>query len=196
VTGADPRRPAVETHAIERIIEALWSEPGEEVYAVLDSARDPLVHAKLLATDAPSACLYEGRVPRPIAEIAPYLVKLRRDHRFTTQLIESGWGRSWGVFASAPADFETMRRHFRRFLRVEDDSGRTFVFRWYDPRILRVYLPTCTEAELRMVFGPLASYFAEDDDPDRLNVYSHRSGRFAMGRVIVSSTARHARSVA
>jgi hypothetical protein len=186
----------VETQAIETIVEALWSVPGEQVYAVLDSARDPVVHAKLIATDAHSACLYEGRVPREIAEIAPYLVQLRRDHRFTAQLLESGWGKSWGVFASAPVDFEAMRRHFRRFLRVEDDSGRTLLFRWYDPRVLREYLPTCTEAELRTVFGPIGSYFAEDDNPVRLNVYSHRSGLFTMGRAMLSSTQRHAQSVA
>ncbi len=175
----------MELRSIEAIVETLWAVPGEEVYAVLDSARDPLVHAKLIASDVHNACLYEGRIPREIAEVAPYLVKLRRDHRFTEQLLESGWGRSWGVFASAPADFETMRRHFRRFLRVEDESNKKLIFRWYDPRVLRVYLPTCTERELDMLFGPLSAYYAEDDDPARLNVYSRRSGLYSMGRVSV-----------
>jgi hypothetical protein len=175
----------VDAHAIDAIVETMWSAPGEEVYAVLDAARDPLVRAKLTATDAHSACLYEGPIPREIADVAPYLVKLGREHRFTQQLLESGWGRSWGVFASAPADFETIRRHFRRFLRVEDERGRRMLFRWYDPRVLRAYLPTCTEPELEMLFGPLASYYAEDRDPKRIHVFWRGSGRFGMGRVIV-----------
>jgi hypothetical protein len=173
----------VEERAMKAVVESLWAVPGEEVYAVLDAARDPLVHAKLLATDVRSACLYEGRIPRELAEVAPYLVKLRREHRFTEQLLESAWGRSWGVFASSPGDFEAMRRHFRRFLRVEDETGKAMIFRWYDPRVLRVYLPTCTQAELDMLFGPLSAYYAEDEDSARFNVYRRRNGLYAMGRV-------------
>jgi hypothetical protein len=168
---------------LEAVVEALWAVPGEGVYAVLDAARDPLVHAQLVASDVRSACLYEGRIPREIAEVAPYLVKLRRDHGFTEQLLESAWGKSWGVFASSSADFETLRRHFRRFLRVTDEAGRTMIFRWYDPRVLRVYLPTCTERELEMIFGPLSAYFAEDENPRRLNVYARQSGLPSMSRI-------------
>jgi hypothetical protein len=164
------------------IVEALWAVPGEDVYAVLDAARDPAVQAKLV-TSVRSVCLYEGRIPRELADVAPYMVKLLREHPFTEQLLESAWGKSWGIFASAPADFEAMRRHFRRFLRVSDEAGKPMIFRWYDPRVLRVYLPTCTEGELDMLFGPLSAYYAEDSDPGRLNVYSRRNGVCAMGRV-------------
>jgi hypothetical protein len=179
----------MEARSVEAVVEAMWSVPGEEVYALLDAARDPLVRAKLTASDVHSACLYEGPIPREIAEVAPYLVRLGREHRFTQQLLESGWGRSWGVFASTPANFETMRRHFRRFLRVEDEKGRRMLFRWYDPRVLRVYLPTCTQAELEMLFGPLTAYYAEDGSPGRLNVYRRTGGSFAMGRVILDRVA-------
>jgi len=173
----------VDAHSIAAIVETMWAVPGEEVYAVLDSARDPLVYSTLVASDARHACLYEGRIPREIAQVAPYLVKLRRDQRFSGQLLERAWGNSWGVFASATADFEAMRRHFRRFLRVEDDSGKTLLFRWYDPRVLRVYLPTCSERELEMLFGPLSAYYVEGAESTRLNVYARRNGLYAMGRV-------------
>jgi hypothetical protein len=62
------------------------------------------------------------------------------------------------------------------------------IFRWYDPRVLRVYLPTCTENELDMLFGPLSSYFVEDGEHARLNVYSRRAGVYSMGRVLVEKT--------
>ena len=173
----------MEARSTEAIIETFWATPGEHVYAVLDSARDPAVRAKLIASDVHSVCLYEGTIPRELAEVAPYLVKLQRNHRFTEQILESAWGRSWGIFVRSPVDFETVRRHFRRFLRVADEAGKTLIFRYYDPRVLRVYLPTCTDLELDMLFGPLSAYFAEDASPDRLNVYSRRSGVYAMGRV-------------
>ena len=175
----------MDARSIDAIVETLWAVPGEEVVAVLDAARDPAVRAKLMATDVLSACLYEGRIPRELAEVAPYLVKLRREHRFTRLLLESAWGKSWGIFASAPADFETLRRHFRRFLRVTNEEGRTLIFRYYDPRVMRVYLPTCTGGELDTLFGPLSAYFTEDEDARLLNVYSRRNGMYMMGRQLL-----------
>jgi hypothetical protein len=177
----------VKGHSIEIIATAMWTQPGEQVYAVLDAARDPRALAGLLAHDVRHACLYEGRIPREIAAVAPYLVQMRRGHRYTEQLLESSWGGSWGVFASSAGDFEAMRRHFRRFLRAEDESGKKMLFRWYDPRVLRVYLPTCTPRELDAMFGPLSAYYVEDEDPTRLNVYSRHGESYSMARVEVGS---------
>lgn len=57
-----------------------------------------------------------------------------------------------------------LRRHFRRFLRVTDEQGQPLMFRYYDPRVLRVYLPTCTAEELALVFGPVSAYLIEDGE--------------------------------
>ena len=74
-----------------------------------------------------------------------------------------GWGQSWGVFVRIK-DPSNLRSHLRGFLRVKDESGRFLLFRYYDPRVLRVYLPTCLPHELRTVFGPISSYLVEDED--------------------------------
>ncbi len=39
------------------------------------------------------------------------------------------------------------------------------IFRYYDPRVLRVYLPTCLAPELRTVFGPVRRFLLESEDP-------------------------------
>ncbi|MCK7510897.1 MAG: DUF4123 domain-containing protein [Desulfobacterales bacterium] len=57
-----------------------------------------------------------------------------------------------------------LRTHFRRFLMVHDSDGKPLYFRYYDPRVLRVYLPTCTSQELKTVFGPVESFLVEDED--------------------------------
>ena len=54
-------------------------------------------------------------------------------------------------------------RHFRQFLRVRDEAGREFFFRFYDPRVLRVYLPTCNSEELRTFFGPVELFSMEGE---------------------------------
>ena len=38
------------------------------------------------------------------------------------------------------------------------------LFRYYDPRVLRAYLPTCDESELRAVFGPIRAFWMEARD--------------------------------
>jgi hypothetical protein len=56
---------------------------------------------------------------------------------------------------------ETLRRHLKSLLIVKDQRGRRLLFRYYDPRALRVYLPTCWPAELEAVFGPVKAYLVE-----------------------------------
>jgi hypothetical protein len=51
---------------------------------------------------------------------------------------------------------------------VHDPKGQSLVFRYYDPRVLRVYLPTCTREELRTVFGPIECFWTEAESSDTL----------------------------
>src|SRR3982750_2747742 len=124
---------------IDRLREILWpaaaGRPSGEVYALLDGARDPRIYPILSRSLTDSCCLYTGELPRALAEVAPYLVALGRDSKLTAGLTEGGWGQSWGVFLSSTAILQDLRRHFRRFLRVQDESGRRLIFRFYDPRV-------------------------------------------------------------
>ena len=44
---------------------------------------------------------------------------------------------------------------------MRDPQGRTLLFRYYDPRVLRTYLPTCRADELEQIFGPIDALVAE-----------------------------------
>jgi hypothetical protein len=61
-----------------------------------------------------------------------------------------------------------VRRHLRTLFRVKDETGRILIFRWYDPRVLRAYLPTCLPAELHTFFGPIERFYCEGEDPGSL----------------------------
>ena len=58
--------------------------------------------------------------------------------------------------------------HLRTFLKVYGPDLKPLYFRYYDPRVLRVYLPTCNDQELQTVFGPVLRYLLEDEDPATL----------------------------
>ena len=80
---------------------------------------------------------------------------------------------------------EALHRHFRRLLRVQDERGVRMLFRFYDPRVLRVYLPTCRPGELEQVFGPVEFFLTEADEPDRILEFRHQRGTLAQGEVHV-----------
>lgn len=47
-------------------------------------------------------------------------------------------------------------------------EGREVYFRYYDPRVLRLFLPTCTPEEINTFFGPVACFLMEAEEPDIL----------------------------
>ncbi len=150
----------------QRLIEALWPKGSSsvEVWTILDAARDPKIYGAVEGTFLEKCCLFSGDLPWQLQMTAPYLVQLRSDDRLTRFISEHGFGQAWGIFFRSDAGIKTLRRHFRGFLRVKDQRGRRLLFRYYDPRVMRLYLPTCTRSELETVFGPVREYLLEDED--------------------------------
>lgn len=153
------------------VLEALWP-PGQPaslgVFAILDGARDERIYGAVDGTRLPKDCLYSGDLPWQMQMTAPYLVQLDREDRFTRRVLADGWGNSWGTFLRTETGIKQLRRHLRQFLRVRDERGHRLIFRYYDPRVLRVYLPTCTPGELETFFGPIHSFVMEGESPEEI----------------------------
>jgi len=107
-----------------------------------------------------------------MAEVAPYLVKLQKGHKFTEWLIDNYVGKHWGIFAISSASMVDVRKHFRTFLMVQGPDGKSVYFRYYDPRVLRLYLPTCNAEETSQVFGPIDSFWLEDESQHKVLSFS------------------------
>jgi hypothetical protein len=165
----------------EDVIDVLWRQTPRQaptsVYAILDAAREERIYPAVQSFDGEMCCLYRGELDADLASAAPYLLRLEQPAPFTAWLITQGWGQSWGIFLQSAAPLDELRRHFRRFLMVYDHTGKPMYFRYYDPRVLRVYLPTCTPSELATLFGPVARYVVEDEDPDSLLQFGVRGGK-------------------
>ena len=170
---------AVARNLRERLLDALWPAglpPRMSVFAILDGARDDRIYGAVDGSRRPRRCLYAGDLPWQLQLTAPYLVELERDHAFTNYLLDTGWGASWGVFLRAETGIEQLRKHLRGFLRVRDEAGRRLIFRYYDPRVLRVYLPTCRPVELETVFGPVDCFLAEGEDAGEMVEFRRKGG--------------------
>lgn len=158
----------------QSLVKYLFSQPETNVYAVLDGASVPGLLQVLWEHQPENICLYRGELEPDMAAVAPYLVKLEYDHPFTNLICEQGWGKHWGIFVTTPVEINLrdLRNHFRRFLMVYDPDGKLIYFRYYDPRVLRIYLPTCNGEELGLVFGPAGSYIVEAEAPSVLLRFS------------------------
>ena len=147
---------------------ALLRSDYQPLYAILDAARDIKILAMLTQTKEEHQSLYEGIQGDKLAHVAPYLVRLQKDSLLLGSLVLEGWGNSWGVFLTCDREFQEVRRHLRHFLEVQLPDGKQVYFRYYDPRVLRVYLPTCNADETKQFFGPIKSYLTEDEKPETL----------------------------
>jgi hypothetical protein len=158
---------------VEELVNRLWAPSNEgEVYMILDCARDPRIFESFARCDLEYHCLYEAeRIAEPLRRAAPYLVRLRPWSEYTSWVLTTSWNQSWGVFLSTRADTMALRQHLRRFLLVVDEEGRQLYFRYYDPRVLRAYLPTCTIDEAAHVFGPIHRFWSESADGRTLIEY-------------------------
>ncbi len=147
----------------------LWQHRDEqditEVYAVIDAARGQHLYPEIVNSSTESMCIFRGKLAEELAWVAPYVVHLEYDHAFTTWLIENSWGQSQCIFIRTPASLKELCRHLRTFITVYDEEGKSYFFRFYDPRVLRVYLPTCNSDELKAVFGPIECFILEEKDP-------------------------------
>jgi hypothetical protein len=150
------------------LFRSVEGQAPRETYVVLDAARDDGIFPNLANFDTEDLCLYRGDKAIELANVAPYLINLKREDAFTQWLLMNGWGKSWGIFLQSSASFKELHRHFRKFLMVYDETGTPLYFRYYDPRVLRVYLPTCNESELQILFGPVERYFVEGKAENQL----------------------------
>ena len=177
-----PRRDA---EARRRAIQCLWQleESGDQIrfgylYALLDAARSPAIYQGLrrLSETEPVMSLYQGPAARELAGVAPYLVSLGTGDAVFDWIWRNGWGDSWGIFFWSLVSMDTLRAHFRRLTMVRAPDGKRMLFRFYDPRVLRVFAPTCDAAQARELFGPVARYMYEDEDGDPLLVAERSAG--------------------
>lgn len=161
-----------------RLLELLFPEEGDfSTFVVLDGASvEGLLDRLRGGSPLDYACLYRGELEPDIAEVAPYVVRLRADSPFTQWVVAEGWGKHWGVFIQTQESQTGLWKHLRKFLVVKDPNGKQLYFRYYDPRVLRLYLRSCNEEEAEFVFGPVHAFLCEDENAEVLLAFHSDGG--------------------
>jgi hypothetical protein len=173
---------------IAAIEQHLWPRGGNrDVWMIVDGARDRKIYWEITNSHLECSCLYSGDIPFELEAVAPHLVQLEFEDKSTRELIRRAWGNSWGIFLTCDASMVRLRRHLRGFLVVQDWSGKRLVFRYYDPRVFREYLPTCTSDELKTVFGPVQQFWAENETSEHLLKFDFQRGTLVKSEIPVTS---------
>ncbi|NJK89403.1 MAG: DUF4123 domain-containing protein [Myxococcales bacterium] len=142
---------------------------AKHVYAVMDATDDDAVRKRTKALGLGRAvALYEGTDDEPNASSGPHAWRL--DEGLWSWLESTYRGKPWGIVALSGAPYDTVIEHLQGLCVVLSPEGKELYFRYYDPRILSVFLPTCTMPELGQLFGPVEAYLvpsAKGDDYER-----------------------------
>jgi hypothetical protein len=128
-----------------------------KLFAILDACDEPEVQQKVGESEPDRVkCLYRDVDDLETLAVAPYLAHLGEDD--VDWVDQKLWDRFWGVFVVAESSIKTLRAHFRKFLTVELENEGAVYFRYYDPRVLETFLPTCDGEQLQKFFGPVDAY--------------------------------------
>jgi len=139
-----------------------------KLYGVLDLARAPQLYddvQRLAPLEARCLFLGEGRLHPEVVRHSPHLVELRPEDPLTARWRSQGWGQAWGIWLESHADFTAVWRRLRRFTQAKlPDGSGPVLFRFWDPRVFRTYLPLVEGRDLTSWFAEVEAYLVEADD--------------------------------
>jgi hypothetical protein len=141
---------------------------NQYIFYIIDRARTGSDMGGIFEYNVDVSCLYIGESAENLADYAPYLINLTDDLQALDWLLNKCYGDNWGIFIYTKISFEKIYKHFRKFLIVQTEEGKELYFRFYDPRVLRVFLPTCDSEQLKEFFGPIDYFLVESENPDIL----------------------------
>ena len=145
----------------------------QPLYALLDAAVEPDVLKVIHDSDEDRESLLEGVAGVQLVHFAPHLIRLPQKSPLLRTLVEKAWGKHWGIFIASSGSLRELTAHLREILTARLPDGRQMHFRYYDPRILRVFLPTCLPDEINQFFGPVKYFVMEDENPDTVLRFSN-----------------------
>ncbi len=146
-------------------------------HALLDAARLGHQIEEAKTRNKTHDSLYRGGSQESLSGVAPHIFRFAYPTPFSTYFLKKGWGDSWGILIKSSWPLSELHKHFRKFLLVKTEDGEELYFRFYDPRVLRIFLATCDAAQIREFFGGAIDFFiAEDEDPDYALRFFHQNG--------------------
>lgn len=141
-------------------------------YALIDASQDPMIAVMLEAFDSPARCLFDGDVGEDLGEVAPWLVELTRFDDAWDWFVDKGYGKNWGILLHSRLELPRLKTQLKRFLKITDEKGESFFFKYYRPKHLNAYLPVFDDVQTASFLKGIETVYAESDkDANKLHQY-------------------------
>lgn len=118
--------------------------PPMQTYALLDAAKVPNLADLVAGSGLEHRCLFKGKVADDLRDVAPWLIRLEPGARFTRNLFTAGkmpgalWDKQPGVLIRTRAAFQPLWGYLRKFTKLQDETGKWFYFRFWEPGYLEM----------------------------------------------------------
>lgn len=144
-----------------------------KLYAIVDGVQAVELAFVARLMGHPVYTLFSGDMAEAVAHAGPHLIAVERPLPFLEKWVETV-GHHCGVLLQTEAELDLLYTHLREiFVVTDEEEGQEYFFRYYDPRVIRTFLPTCTAGELEEFFGVVDRWIIEDKDEKTYRVW-HR----------------------
>lgn len=137
------------------------SAPPIRSFAILDAAKVTNLPELLERSGLDHRCLFKGSAYDDLKNVAPWIVQLQEGESFTRSLFTRSratwhlWDAEPGIYFRAAASVDDMWRHFRKFTRIQDETGKWFYFRFWEAPWLADVVTVMDRAEQARFLGPV-----------------------------------------
>jgi hypothetical protein len=130
--------------------------------------------------------LFKDTPDSSLADVAPYLFEI--DDQFYTKLKDIPELSLEGLIRiDWVPNMDTLANHLRTHI-YQKVKGREYYFRFWDGRVLRKFLPSCEEVQLRLFFGNIRNFTMQDEDPGYDVKFSLEKYRLVKSQVVSSKS--------
>lgn len=142
-------------------------------YLLLDAAQidNFMVQLYQLGSAPEFDWLFANTPYSELKDLGPILLRAEQDSKLR-QHFEEYWSLTAGWVFSSSEPMETLVDHFRSVIHV-NCAEATLLFRYYDPRILRIWLAHVLPAEIDDFMGPATSLKIRASNGDWLEYHNH-----------------------
>ena len=131
-------------------------------YAIIDAAKVDQFVQIIGTSDLEHLCLFQGEAQNELEDVAPWIVRLEYGNKFTRHLFSFDGKTPWfladkdvGMYFRSSQSLVELKRHFRKYTKVKDESGKWYYFRFWEPRWARNLLTAMSKEDLEQFFEPI-----------------------------------------
>lgn len=131
-------------------------------FAILDAARVLNLPEMLETSGLEHRCLFKGQAYEDLKNVAPWIVRLEDANSFTRNLFTSldvpwhMWDAEPGIYLRSRGTLDDMWAHFRKFTRVQDEQGKWYYFRFWEPKSVTLLFSAFSSKQAQRFLAPCA----------------------------------------